>query len=117
MTRALSSPLSSSSCNDRPSLTALLEKAADTVSEIGPEFVHYRRMLADLSQRFSEGRFHLAVLGQIKRGKSTLLNALTGEPVLPVGVVPLTAAPTFIQFGVVPKISVRYRDGRSRRIS
>jgi GTP-binding protein EngB required for normal cell division len=99
-------------CNDRPPLAALLGKAADTVSEIGPLFVHYGRKLTDLSNRFCEGRFHLAVLGQFKRGKSTLLNALTGEPILPVGVVPLTAAPTFIQFGEAPKISVRYQGGR-----
>jgi GTP-binding protein EngB required for normal cell division len=99
-------------CNDRPPLTALLTKAAGTVLRIGPEFIHYGSRLSDLSNRFSEGRFHLAVLGQFKRGKSTLLNALTGEPILPVGVVPLTAAPTFIQFGEAPKIRVRYQDDR-----
>ncbi len=93
-------------------LSGLLGKAADTVPETGPEFVHYGPKLTDLRQRLSEGRFHLAVLGQFKRGKSTLLNALTGEPVLPVGVVPLTAAPTFIQFGPDPKITVQYQDGR-----
>lgn len=109
MTRAaVQSPF----CNDRLSIADLLGKAIDTVSQIGPQFVHYGRKLNDLSDRFSEGRFHLAVLGQFKRGKSTLLNALTGEPILPVGVVPLTAAPTFLQFGDTPKIRVRYKDGR-----
>ena len=98
--------------NDPLPLKALLEKATDTVSEIGSQFVHYSSKLNDLNKRFSEGRFHLAVLGQFKRGKSTLLNALTGEPILPVGVVPLTAAPTFIQFGEAPKVRVRYQDGR-----
>jgi GTP-binding protein EngB required for normal cell division len=89
-----------------------LEKTADTISAIGPEFDHYGRKLADLGGRFVEGRFHLAVLGQFKRGKSTLLNALTGEPILPVGVVPLTAAPTFIQHGDSARISVHYQDDR-----
>ena len=98
--------------NDRAPLAALLGKTAVTVAEIGPQFVHYGRKLTELGSRFSEGRFHLAVLGQFKRGKSTLLNALTGEPILPVGVVPLTAAPTFIQFGEEPKIRVSYQGGR-----
>jgi GTP-binding protein EngB required for normal cell division len=110
MTRAASSP--SSSCNDRSLVEALLGKTADKVAEFGPQFDHYRSKLTDLSDRFCEGRFHLAVLGQFKRGKSTLLNALTGEPILPVGVVPLTAAPTFIQFGEAPKIRVAYQGGR-----
>jgi ribosome biogenesis GTPase A len=98
--------------NDRPPLAGFLEKTADTVAGLGPQFDHYCSKLIDLSNRFSEGRFHLAVLGQFKRGKSTLLNALTGVPVLPVGVVPLTAAPTFLQFGESPKIRVIYQDDR-----
>ena len=58
-------------CDNRSPLADLLGKAADTASEIGPQFVHYGRKLTDLSNRLSEGRFHLAVLGQFKRGKST----------------------------------------------
>ncbi|MFH0730093.1 MAG: dynamin family protein [Pseudomonadota bacterium] len=109
MTRA---EAQSPSCIDRSPLATLLEKTTDTVVGLGTEFDHYRNKLTELSNRFAEGRFHLAVLGQFKRGKSTLLNALTGESILPVGVVPLTAAPTFIQFGETPKISVRYQDKR-----
>jgi hypothetical protein len=93
-------------------LAVLLEKAADTILENGSVFVHYAQKLNELADRYSEGRFHPAVLGQFKRGKSTLLNALTRDPILPVGVVPLTAAPTFIQYGETAKISVQYQGGR-----
>lgn len=96
-----------------PKLSDLLEKSSHTISRIGPQFGHYSRRLNDLSSRYMEGRFHLAVLGQFKRGKSTLLNALTGEPLLPVGVVPLTAAPTFLQYGPTAKLCVQYSDGHS----
>jgi ribosome biogenesis GTPase A len=47
----------------------------------------------DLAARVSEGRFYVACVGQFKRGKSTLINALIGEPMLPVGFTPVTAAP------------------------
>ncbi len=100
------------SFNNRISIEALLEKTADATVKLGPEFQHYHRNLINLSSRFTEGRFHLAVLGQFKRGKSTLLNALTGEAILPVGVIPLTAVPTFIQYGNTPEIRVKYKDGR-----
>ena len=53
----------------------------------------------DLAARVSEGRFYLACIGQFKRGKSTLINALIGEPVLPVGFIPVTAVPTVIRYG------------------
>ena len=62
-------------------------------------YAAHARRLDELEKRLSQGRFHLAVLGQVKRGKSTLLNALLGEDVLPSSVVPLTAIPTFIQYG------------------
>jgi ribosome biogenesis GTPase A len=102
----------SQDCRTRPVLSTLLEKAAATVADLGAEFDHYGLKLSELNERLSLGRFHLAVLGQFKRGKSTLLNALTGQPILPVGVVPLTATPTFIQFGEGPKIRVKYQNGR-----
>lgn len=52
-----------------------------------------------LNERLAEGRFYVACVGQFKRGKSTLLNALIGQPVLPVGVVPITTAVTVVRFG------------------
>ena len=48
---------------------------------------------ANLAERLREGRFYVACIGQFKRGKSTLLNALIGDSVLPTGVVPITAVP------------------------
>ncbi len=54
----------------------------------------------------AEERLQLAVLGQFKRGKSTLLNALLGAELLPAGVIPLTSIPTFISWGPKPAIRV-----------
>lgn len=85
-------------------LIGRLQRAAGAVAGLGADFHHHERRLADLADRVAEGRFHLAVLGQFKRGKSTLLNALVGEDILPVGVVPLTAAPTFIEYGPRPGV-------------
>lgn len=55
--------------------------------------------IRQLLGRINEGRFFLACVGQFKRGKSTLLNALVGEAVLPTGVVPVTTVPTVLRFG------------------
>jgi hypothetical protein len=61
-----------------------------------------------LSERLRSETFHLAVLGQFKRGKSTLINALLGAPLLPVAVVPLTAVPIFVSWGARPQVSVSF---------
>jgi ribosome biogenesis GTPase A len=71
----------------------------------------------ELAARVSEGRFYVACLGQFKRGKSTLINALVGTPILPVGFIPVTAVPTVIRFGEREKARVRGRDSSWREIA
>jgi len=65
----------------------------------------------ELSARVAEGRFYVACVGQFKRGKSTLINALIGEPVLPTGFIPVTAVPTVIRFGEHLHARIRLTDG------
>lgn len=69
-----------------------------------------------LAARVRDGRFYVACLGQFKRGKSTLLNALVGEPVLPVGVEPVTAVVTVIRHGDRRFARVRFLDGTSQEV-
>jgi GTP-binding protein EngB required for normal cell division len=65
----------------------------------------------DLSGRLADGRFYVACLGQFKRGKSTLINALLGEELLPVGVVPVTTVVTVVRHGERPSARVRRAGG------
>jgi GTP-binding protein EngB required for normal cell division len=71
----------------------------------------------ELAARVSEGRFYVACVGQFKRGKSTLLNALVGHEVVPTGFVPVTAVPTVIRFGDRLHARVRMRDGLWRDVA
>jgi hypothetical protein len=71
----------------------------------------------ELAARVSEGRFYVACIGQFKRGKSTLINALIGAPVLPVGFIPVTAVPTVIRFGERQRARIRARDCSWREIA
>jgi GTP-binding protein EngB required for normal cell division len=54
----------------------------------------------------------VAILGQFKAGKSSFLNSLIGNPLLPVGVIPVTSAITRLQYGERERASIRYFDGR-----
>lgn len=69
-----------------------------------------------LKARLAQNRYQLAVLGQFKRGKSTLVNALIGQEILPSSVIPVTAIPTFISWGKTPGVEVRYLDQKAKRI-
>jgi GTP-binding protein EngB required for normal cell division len=64
----------------------------------------------ELIVRLAEDRFNLAVLGQFKRGKSSLMNAVIGRDLLPTGVLPLTSAITVLRFGPQERLVI-YREG------
>jgi predicted GTPase len=74
-----------------------LDQMERIAREIGAE--QQAEEARELRERVSAGQFHVACVGQFKRGKSTLINALVGAPVLPTGVVPVTAVPTILRSG------------------
>ena len=76
-----------------------------------PEAERARR----LSARLASEKFLVSVVGEFKRGKSTLVNALLGEEVLPTGVLPLTAVSTEAAYGD-PEAFVDHDDGTRRAI-
>jgi GTP-binding protein EngB required for normal cell division len=94
-------------------LAKQLSRSVAAVDEFLRSGTRYSRVLAGVRARLVEGRLQVAVLGQFKRGKSSFLNAVLGEHLLPTGVVPLTAVTTFIGWAAVPSIHVSYLDGRS----
>ncbi|OYD25730.1 dynamin family protein [Oceanimonas baumannii] len=71
-----------------------------------------KQELADKTARFSaeEQCLSIGIMGQVKAGKSTFLNALlfNGEPVLPEAATPKTANLTRITYGEEPRLEVEY---------
>ena len=63
--------------------------------------------------RIKDEQLYLVVLGQFKRGKSTLINALIGDDILPSAVLPLTSIVTLIKYGSEEIIKVTFDDGNS----
>ena len=88
---------------------ARLTRLATLAEDLGAEPV--ASDARELSARVAEGRFYVACVGQFKRGKSTLINALIGESLLPTGFIPVTAVPTVIRFGQQLHARIRLHDG------
>ncbi|BAY36565.1 hypothetical protein NIES2111_08920 [Nostoc sp. NIES-2111] len=65
------------------------------------------------SNNLKKGVFRLLVLGDMKRGKSTFLNALIGENLLPSDVNPCTAVLTVLRYGPEKKVTIHFNDGKS----
>jgi len=73
--------------------------------------------LAEQQHKLAGDKFNLVVLGQFKRGKTTFLNALLGDEVLPTGVVPLTSIVTIITYAEQLQITINYTNETTREIT
>ncbi len=91
-----------------------LGRASEIALERGEPITSAR--LAALAERLRRGEFNVVVVGAFKRGKSTLVNALVGAPVLPTGVLPLTSVATSLRWAPVSTATICSEDGTSRGI-
>lgn len=91
-----------------PAPQQLLEQAL-RLAEVAPNRPEAARA-QKLAEQLQAGRFSISVVGEFKRGKSTLVNALLGEEVVPTGVLPLTAVTTELSCGE-PTATIEHLDG------
>jgi ribosome biogenesis GTPase A len=96
---------------ERPSIEMVLHTLL-TVEDRGGVNKGLREKLLSLETKLASNQLHLAVLGQMKRGKSSFINALLGAEVLPTGVLPVTAAITEIKYGPTPCATILRTTGQ-----
>ncbi len=90
---------------------ALLRAIEQIITREG--LVEFRPRIASLAARMEDNNLEVALFGRVSSGKSSLLNALLGTDVLPVGVNPITAVPTKLRYGSYLRAAVTYGDGRN----
>lgn len=60
--------------------------------------------------------FHIAILGEFKRGKTTFVNSLIGDDLLFTDVLPATAYIHVLEYGENERIEIWYTDGRQEHL-
>ena len=66
--------------------------------------------LQNAADSLNKGVYRFMVMGDMKRGKSTLLNALIGETLLPSDVNPCTALLTVLRYGPDKQVILHFKD-------
>lgn len=106
----------------RSEISVCLSKLAETINQAelagdsSSGKLSLERDIEDItvaSKNLQQGVFRLLVLGDMKRGKSTFLNALIGENLLPSDVNPCTAVLTVLRYGPEKKVTIHFNDGKS----
>ena len=94
---------------------ALLQTIETMVTRHG--LVEFRSRIASLAARLEDNNLEVALFGRVSSGKSSLLNALLGTDVLPVGVNPITAVPTRLRNGDSLRARITFASGRNEDAS
>jgi small GTP-binding protein len=91
-------------------VTLALQELADIAQGLGAKTLK-ERVERELVKKLEEDRFHLVVVGEFNHGKSSFVNALLGENVLPVGVTPTTAAIHHLRHADQPEATIVLQSG------
>lgn len=75
-----------------------------------------KRVLS-LEEKVKKQEIQIVILGQFKRGKSSLINAIMGFNLLPTSVIPLTSIVTIIKYGEKIKVFVTFLSGKKTEIT
>lgn len=75
-----------------------------------------RPLIAEAADRVAAQTFDVGVFGRVSSGKSSLINALIGMDVLPVGATPVTAVPLRLHHGELAAV-VDFENGMAREIT
>lgn len=95
-------------------LTESLVQLKEYSEDIGLE--HTAKSIGDTVEKVAKEHFEVAIVGEFKRGKSTLINALLGQEVLPADVLPATATLNRVTYSETPYVMVEYKDGGTERV-
>ncbi len=95
-------------------LTDSLAQLKEYSEDIGLE--HTAKSIGETIEKIANEHFEVAIVGEFKRGKSTLINALLGQEVLPADVLPATATLNRVTYSEEPYVMVEYKDGEEEKV-
>lgn len=93
----------------RESEINLLEDIATELAEYGEETEADRKRLSEVAQDLRDMFFLVVIIGEFNAGKSTFVNALIGDEVLPMGITPTTEVIELITYDETPNRKPAWR--------
>ena len=73
--------------------------------------------LNSAKEKLQDSSFLVGIMGEFRRGKSTVINALLGRQIVPSDIVPTSATINYVRWGASPSAEINFKDGTVKRIS
>ena len=95
-------------------ILSILNNLKDITEKLNIKVVNEN--IIELFDKLRDDSFYLVVMGQFKRGKSTFINYILGENVLPTSAIPLTSIITKVYYLSSPSVNVTFNNGKKNSI-
>lgn len=95
-------------------ITSALDSTGEVMNRL--ELSAQAEQAKTAASRIKSHIFSVGIMGEFKRGKSTVINALLGREIAPSDVVPASATLNRITYGLTPKATILYKDGHSEEV-
>ena len=92
----------------------LLRKSSGIIEDISLD--QYAEALRQLERKVGNDTFRIQIVGTFKNGKSTFINALLGEDILPSKALPCTAVINEIKYGETKRAVLNFRNPLPERL-
>jgi small GTP-binding protein len=104
-------PKRASAAERKAAIRGVMERVAEVAETAGLPSTA-RDIRETRLPKLAEERFSIVVLGEFNHGKSTFINALLNEALLPVGITPTTAVLVHVRHGENVKAEAVYESGK-----
>ncbi len=97
---------------------SILQKVKDAEKTLGAYEItgNEQARVTRLRKKLEESHMTVSVIGQFKRGKSALVNEILGHTILPVGIIPVTAVVTTVDYGQ-KNATVNFNNGMVKEVA
>ena len=76
-----------------------------------------RQELVNSRKKLAEHKFSVGILGEFKRGKSTVINSLLGKEIMPADILPCSATMNRVTYDMKPHAEILMMDGSVKNVS
>ena len=73
--------------------------------------------LREGKRKLQSHKFAVGILGEFKRGKSTVINALLGKEIMPADILPCSATMNRVSYALQPSVELKMMDGTKNNIA
>ena len=77
------------------------------------DMIQSKNALENSAEKLRDKTFSVGIMGEFKRGKSTVINALLGQNIIPSDILPTSATLNYVRWATKKGAVINFKDGRS----